>query len=101
MEPYEAPSWWYRLRFFAWDRLRSGILRLRSGWLQSLSTGVAACVTWFLAVLLLGLDETTFAPIAAVISLGLAIGECGRRAVELTLGVGFGVLLADFFGVRH
>ena len=101
MEPYEAPSWWYRLRFFAWDRLRSGILRLRSGWLQILQTGVAACVAWFLAVLLLGLDETTFAPIAAVISLGLAIGECGRRAVELTLGVGFGVLLADFFGVRH
>jgi uncharacterized membrane protein YgaE (UPF0421/DUF939 family) len=62
---------------------------------------VAACVAWFLAVLLLGLDETTFAPIAAVISLGLAIGECGRRAVELTLGVGFGVLLVDFFGVRH
>ena len=63
--------------------------------------GVAACVAWFLAVLLLGLDAPTFAPIAAVISLGLAIGERGRRAVELTLGVGFGVLLADFFGVRH
>jgi hypothetical protein len=96
MEPYDGPSWWYRLRFFAWDRLRSGILRLRGGWLQILQTGVAACVAWFLAVLLLGLEEPTFAPIAAVISLGLAIGERGRRAVELTLGVGFGVLLADF-----
>ena len=101
MEPYEDPSWWYRVRFFVWDRLRSGILRLRSEWLQILQTGVAACLAWFLAVLLLGLDEPTFAPIAAVISLGLAIGERGRRAVELTLGVGFGVLLADFFGVRH
>jgi uncharacterized membrane protein YgaE (UPF0421/DUF939 family) len=58
--------------------------------------GVAACVAWFLAVLLLGLEEPTFAPIAAVISLGLAIGERGRRVVELTLGVAFGVVIADF-----
>src|SRR4028118_1527780 len=101
MEPYEDPSWWDRVRFFFRDRLRSGILRLRSGWLQILQTGVAACVAWFLAVLLLGLEEPTFAPIAAVISLGQAIGERGRRAVEVTLGVGSGVLLADFFGVRH
>jgi uncharacterized membrane protein YgaE (UPF0421/DUF939 family) len=96
MEPYEGPSWWYRVRFFVRDRLRSGLLRLRGGWLQILQTGVAACVAWFLAVLLLGLEEPTFAPIAAVISLGLAIGERGRRVVELTLGVAFGVVLADF-----
>jgi uncharacterized membrane protein YgaE (UPF0421/DUF939 family) len=96
MEPYEGLSWWDRVRFFVRDRLRSGILRLRSGWLQILQTGVAACVAWFLAVLLLGLDEPTFAPIAAVISLGLAIGERGRRVVELTFGVAFGVVIADF-----
>src|ERR671921_508822 len=96
MEPYEDPSWGYRERFSVRERLRSGILRLRSGWLQILQTGVAACVAWFLAVLLLGLDEPTFAPIAAVISLGLAIGERGRRVVELTLGVAFGVVIADF-----
>ena len=90
------PSWWDRVRFLVWDRLRSGILRLRSEWLQILQTGVAACVAWFLAVLLLGLEEPTFAPIAAVISLGLAIGERGRRVVELTLGVAFGVVIADF-----
>jgi uncharacterized membrane protein YgaE (UPF0421/DUF939 family) len=98
MEPYEGTSWWDRVRFFVRirDRLRSGILRLRGAWLQILQTGVAACVAWFLAVLLLGLEEPTFAPIAAVISLGLAIGERGRRVVELTLGVAFGVVIADF-----
>jgi uncharacterized membrane protein YgaE (UPF0421/DUF939 family) len=98
MEPYEGPSWWDRVRFFVRIRvrLRSGILRLRSGWLQILQTGLAACVAWFLAVVLLGLQEPTFAPIAAVISLGLAIGERGRRVVELTLGVSFGVVIADF-----
>ena len=87
-----------KVRFFARfrHRLRSGGLRLRGGWLQILQTAVAACVAWFLAVLLLGLDLPTFAPIAAVISLGLAVSERGRRAVELTVGVAFGILIADF-----
>src|SRR3712207_6905484 len=44
-----------------------------------------------------------FRSIAAVIVLGLAVGERGRRAVELTLGVAFGVaigdLLVSFVGV--
>jgi hypothetical protein len=76
-------------------RLRSGALRLRSVWLAILQTAVAACLAWFLAVLILGLERPTFAPIAAVIVLGLAVGERARRAVELTLGVAFGVALAD------
>ena len=54
-----------------------------------------ACVSWYLAVLILGLNRPTFAPIAEVISLGLAVGERARRAVELTLGVAFGVAIAD------
>jgi len=95
---YQGSSWQEKVSFLVRFRhhLRSGGLRLRSGWLQILQTAVAACVAWFLAVLLLGLDRPTFAPIAAVISLGLAVGERGRRAVELTLGVAFGILIADF-----
>src|SRR5215212_9387243 len=77
------------------QRLHSAAIRLRNGWLQILQTAVAACLAWFLAVLILGVDRPTFAPIAAVIALGLAVGERGRRAVELTLGVAFGVALAD------
>ena len=77
------------------QRLHSGALRLRSVWLAILQTAVAACLAWFLAVLILGLERPTFAPIAAVIVLGLAVGERGRRALELTLGVAFGVALAD------
>jgi uncharacterized membrane protein YgaE (UPF0421/DUF939 family) len=94
---YKGSYWWEEKRFFAQfrHRLRSGGLRLRGGWLQILQTAVAACVAWFLAALLLGLDRPTFAPIAAVISLGLAVSERGRRAVELTLGVAFGILIAD------
>jgi Fusaric acid resistance protein-like len=77
------------------QRLRSGALRLRSDWLPILQTAVAACLAWFLAVLVLGLERPTFAPIAAVIILGLAVGERLRRAIELTLAVAFGVVLAD------
>src|ERR671921_1752580 len=95
---YRDSSWRDKVRFFVRfrHRLRSGGLRLRGGWLQILQTAVAACVAWFLAVLLLGLDLPTFAPIAAVISLGLAVSERGQRAVELTVGVAFGILIADF-----
>ena len=77
------------------QRLRSGALRLRSAWLPILQTAVAACLAWFLAVLILGLERPTFAPIAAVIVLGLAVGERLRRALELTLAVAFGVAIAD------
>jgi hypothetical protein len=77
------------------QRLHSATTRLRSAWLQILQTAVAACLAWFLAVLILGQERPTFAPIAAVIALGLAVGERARRAVELTLGVAFGVALAD------
>jgi len=65
--------------------------------LQILQTAVAACAAWLLSALLLGVERPTFAPIAAVICLGLTVGERGRRAVELTLGVAFGVAIADFF----
>jgi hypothetical protein len=77
------------------QRLRSGALRLRSDWLPILQSALAACLAWFLAVLILGLQRPTFAPIAAVIVLGLAVGERLRRALELTLAVAFGVAMAD------
>jgi hypothetical protein len=77
------------------NRLRSGALRLRGDWLPILQTAVAACLAWFLAVLILGLQRPTFAPIAAVIVLGLAVGERLRRALELTLAVAFGIAMAD------
>src|SRR5918998_749122 len=61
-------------------RLRSGFLRLRSVWLPILQTAVAACLAWFLAILLLGIDRPSFAPIAAGVGLGVAGGGGGRGA---------------------
>ena len=76
-------------------RLRSGAIHLKSGWLPIFQTALAACLAWFLAVFILGLERPTFAPIAAVIILGLAVGERTRRAIELTLAVAIGVAMAD------
>src|SRR5215211_4390975 len=61
------------------QRLHSAAIRLRSAWLQILQTAVAACVAWSLAVLILGQERPTFAPIAAVIALGLAVGRSCPR----------------------
>ena len=103
MESNEGSSWRKRLSIRARRWTQSGGLRLRGGWLQIFQTAVAASIAWFLAVFLLGLDQPTFAPIAAVISLGVAVGDRGRRALELTIGVAFGValatLLVSFIGI--
>src|SRR5215217_5453789 len=97
MGPSGGLSWWETVSFHARvrHRLRSGIHRLRGGWWPILQTAVAAGVAWFLAVLILGHERPTFAPIAAVISLRLAVGERSKRVVELTLGVALGVAIGD------
>lgn len=97
MNPNEGLSWLGKIRLVTRVRrhLRAGIGRLRGGWWQILQTAVAAGVAWFLAVLILGHEQPLFAPIASVISLGLAVGERGRRAAELIIGVAFGFAIAD------
>ena len=66
-------------------------------------TSVAASVACFLATVVLGNEQPFFAPIAAIISLGLTLGQRGRRTVEVVLGVAIGLLIADlvvsFIGV--
>jgi uncharacterized membrane protein YgaE (UPF0421/DUF939 family) len=51
----------------------------------------------------LGNEQPFFAPVAAVVTLGLAFGERGRRALEVALGVVVGLAVADilvrFIGV--
>ena len=101
MEAREGTSRRVRAVASARVRLRAGWDRVRSGWLQIIQTALAACVAWFLAVLILGIDRPTFAPIAAVIALGLAVGERVRRAVELTLAVAFGVAARGGRGRAH
>ena len=56
-------------------RSRQGLRRLRAMAWPILETAGAAVTAWYLAKLLLGERETGFAPIAAVICLGEALGQ--------------------------
>ena len=60
-----------------------------------LHTSVAAAAAWLVATELLGHPDPFFAPIAAVVTLGLTVGERGRRAVEVAVGVALGIAIAD------
>jgi uncharacterized membrane protein YgaE (UPF0421/DUF939 family) len=60
-----------------------------------LHTSLAAAAAWFVATELLGHPQAFFAPISAVITLGLTVGQRRRRAVELAVGVAVGIAIAD------
>ena len=76
-------------------RLGAAFERLWGGGWPILQTAVAASVAWYLATVLLGHESPFFASIAAVISLGVAVGQEGRRAAELVFGVACGLTVAD------
>ena len=76
-------------------RLAAGLRRLRTSALPIVQCGLAAGVAWLVAHDLLGHPRPFFAPIAAVISLGVSLTGRLRRAVELVLGVSLGVLVGD------
>lgn len=56
---------------------------------------VAAMLAWLLATKVLGHAQPFFAPVAAIVTLGVTYGQRARRAFELTLGVTTGILVAD------
>ena len=56
---------------------------------------VAAGVAWWLAADVFDHTLPFFAPIAAVVSLGMSYGQRQRRVAEVTVGVAVGVLLGD------
>lgn len=81
------------------DASRTGLRTRRARVVQTarpiLHTSVAAAGSWLLAGEVIGHPSPFFAPIAAVVTLGLTVGQRGRRAVELAAGVAVGILVAD------
>jgi uncharacterized membrane protein YgaE (UPF0421/DUF939 family) len=73
------------------DRLR----QVRDNAILVVQAGLAAGLAWFVAQELVGHAQPFFAPIAAVIPLGAALGHRVRRVVELAVGVAVGVLVGD------
>jgi uncharacterized membrane protein YgaE (UPF0421/DUF939 family) len=56
-------------------------------------TALAAGLSWELALQLPDHGQPFFAPIAAAIALGAAVGRRGRQAIEMMTGVAFGILV--------
>jgi uncharacterized membrane protein YgaE (UPF0421/DUF939 family) len=75
--------------------IRDRLKRVRDNALLVVQAGCAAGAAWFVAHDLVGHTRPFFAPIAAVIPLGAALGHRIRRVVELTIGVAVGVLVGD------
>jgi uncharacterized membrane protein YgaE (UPF0421/DUF939 family) len=69
--------------------------RLRASWRSILQAGVAAGLAWLVATEGFGHDQPFFAPVSAIITLGLTISERGRRAVEVAIGVALGIAIGD------
>src|SRR5262245_66618613 len=65
-------------------------------------TALAAGLSWFVAVHLFGHREPLFAPVAAIVSIDMALGQRLRRAIELIVGAsvggGVGSLLISAIG---
>ncbi|RVW01428.1 aromatic acid exporter family protein [Rhodococcus xishaensis] len=89
-------------RAAARDRVAASIGRLRVSAVPVLQCGLAAGIAWFVATVIVGHAQPFFAPIAAVVSLGLSLGARLRRSVELvcgvTVGIGVGDLLISAIG---
>lgn len=76
-------------------RTRLGRLR-RRGW-QIAQCSVAAAVAWFIASDLVGHDRPFFAPVAAVVALGVSYEARLRRTGEVVVGVALGIAVGDLF----
>ncbi|WP_076263202.1 FUSC family protein [Intrasporangium flavum] len=85
----------------AWRRsrltVRTRLSRLRSRAFLLLQSAVAAGVAWLVAHDLVGHATPFFAPIVAIVCLGMSYGQRVRRVLEVAVGVAVGVFTADVF----
>jgi uncharacterized membrane protein YgaE (UPF0421/DUF939 family) len=64
-------------------------------WRSVVQAGLAAGWAYFVALEVLGHPRPFFAPVAAIIVLGLTVSQRGRRAFEVTIGVAVGIAVGD------
>jgi len=74
---------------------RARVDRLRTLAPTLLLGAVAAGASWEIASRLFGHTGAFFAPVAAIITLGLTVGQRLRRGIEVSIGVPLGIALAD------
>ncbi|HWI21383.1 MAG TPA: FUSC family protein [Baekduia sp.] len=84
-------EWRPRARASAQERLG----RLRADSVAILQGAVAATLAWWLATEILGHSQPFFAPLSALIAIGMSHRHRTRRTAELVLGVAIGIGIAD------
>jgi hypothetical protein len=72
-----------------------GLARVRPALWPIAQTAVAAGVAWELAHRVAGHPRPIFAPIVAIVAMGIKSGRRARAALFMVLGVALGILLAD------
>ena len=76
-------------------RVRGALRRLPPDTWLVLQSTLAATAAWVIANHVVGNPEPFFAPIAAVVALNASLGERGRNAVRLLLGVVVGIVAGE------
>ena len=69
--------------------------RLRLAWRSIFQASVSAAVAWFIATEVLGHPRPFFAPVSAIITLGITVGQRPQRAAEVAIGVALGIAIGD------
>jgi uncharacterized membrane protein YgaE (UPF0421/DUF939 family) len=85
----------------AWQRGRlsftARVDRVRSKAWHISQCAIAAALAWFVATVIFHHQAPVFAPIVAVVALGMSYAQRLRRVAEITVGVAVGLLVADLF----
>ncbi|GAB3212324.1 aromatic acid exporter family protein [Nocardia tengchongensis] len=81
-------------------RMRKAAGRVRSSLLPIVQCAIGAGVAWFIAHNVIGHERPFFAPMAAMISIGVSFGARLRRSIELIVGVAVGIGIGDLFVSR-
>lgn len=76
---------------------RARLLRLRALAWFIVQAGVGAGLAWWVASDLLGHHLPFFAPVTAIVCLGMTYAARLRRIAELTVGVAVGIFVGDLF----
>jgi len=75
--------------------LRQRLIDLRWSLPAVAQTAIGAAVAWLVATEVFGHPGAFFAPMSAIIALGLTYGQRTRRALELAFGVALGIGIGD------
>src|SRR5215207_8688226 len=75
--------------------MRTRLERLRFAWRSIFQASVSAALAWLVATEVLGHATPFFAPVSAIITLGITVGQRGRRAAEVAFGVALGIAVGD------